>query len=357
MAIEYANISSCPIWGRDFQAEGYEFIGTGEQSVLRSDRAGGSYHITGAAAHRVERLTGNEKARLTTWIIDQRQSVGVMPNITEDTVEYALAKSRLPTHVRAMRLLKFLTRHTRVVSDQVELTVKYPRPEILPGGAGGSVVTGLEHENYNSRHLEAMAWTESIEHSEVFYLAEFLETEGLIIKNRGESGLGSPVNSYQVTVAGYKRIEELETNVDSSQAFVAMWFDSQMEEVYEKGIRPGIEDAGYKALRIDRKEHANKIDDEIIAEIRRSRFLLADFTQGPDGARGGVYYEAGFAEGLGLRVIYTCRQDMTKKLAFDTRQYNHITWATHEELRVALKNRIGSVMGDGPDAHGRLSLT
>lgn len=39
--------------------------------------------------------------------------------------------------------------------------------------------------------------------------------------------------------------------------------------------RPGIEDAGYEARRIDEKEHDDK--DEIIAEIGRSRFAVADF--------------------------------------------------------------------------------
>ena len=58
-----------------------------------------------------------------------------------------------------------------------------------------------------------------------------------------------------------------------------MWFDLSMDEAYQNGIQPAIEDAGYEAVRIDRKDHNNKIDDEIIAEIRRSRFLVADFTQ------------------------------------------------------------------------------
>ena len=40
-------------------------------------------------------------------------------------------------------------------------------------------------------------------------------------------------------------------------------------------------------------------------QIRKSKFLIADFT----GQRGGVYYEAGFAYGLGLPVIWTCRKD------------------------------------------------
>ena len=93
------------------------------------------------------------------------------------------------------------------------------------------------------------------------------------------------------------------------------------------------------------KEHVNKIDDEIIAEIRRSRFLVADFTQGQDGARGGVYFEAGFAFGLGIPVIYTCRKDMIEKLAFDTRQYNHIFWECNEDLRRSLGNRIAATIG------------
>ena len=64
-----------------------------------------------------------------------------------------------------------------------------------------------------------------------------------------------------------------------------------------KGIMPGIEDAGYKPYLVDEDEHIDKIDDKIIAEIRRSRFIVADFTHGEKGARGGVYFEAGFALG------------------------------------------------------------
>ncbi|MGO4195686.1 hypothetical protein AB4Z13_10000, partial [Rhizobium sp. YAF28] len=110
------------------------------------------------------------------------------------------------------------------------------------------------------------------------------------------------------------------------------------------------------ALTIDQKEHSNKIDDEIIAEIRRSKFLIADFTCGLVGSgegitaipRGGVYYEAGFAQGLGIPVIWCCREDHINHVHFDTRQFNHITWKTPEELREKLKNRISAVLGDGP---------
>jgi len=127
-----------------------------------------------------------------------------------------------------------------------------------------------------------------------------------------------------------------------------MWFDKSMDETYHEGIAKAVREAGYEPLRIDGKEHNNKIDDEIIAEIRRSRFVVADFTQGASGARGGVYYEAGFAHGLGIPVIFTCQKSSIENTHFDTRQYNHIVWETHEQLRKQLAQRISATMGDGP---------
>ena len=93
----------------------------------------------------------------------------------------------------------------------------------------------------------------------------------------------------------------------------------------------------------------DKIDDEIFAEIRRSRFLVADMTQGNDGARGGVYFEAGFAQGSGsFQYLYACRKDRIKHLAFDTRQFYHIVWDTPDELRKQLATRIRARVGEGP---------
>ena len=105
---------------------------------------------------------------------------------------------------------------------------------------------------------------------------------------------------------------------------------------------------GYRAMRIDKKEHNNKIDDEIIAEIKRSKFLVADFSHGKNGIRRGVYYEAGFAHGLGIPVIFTCCKNDESKLHFDTRQFNHIIWKNAEDLKKQLKDRIGATLGDSP---------
>ena len=148
-----------------------------------------------------------------------------------------------------------------------------------------------------------------------------------------------------LTPNGFITADDLRTRrAKSSQGFVAMWFDASMNPIYDNGISAGIQSAGYKSMRVDKKEHANKIDDEIIAEIRRSAFVVADFT----GHRGGVYFEAGFAMGLGLPVIWTCREDDMENLHFDIRQYNCIKWSDEGELARRLQQRVEAMLGRGP---------
>lgn len=89
-------------------------------------------------------------------------------------------------------------------------------------------------------------------------------------------------------------------------------------------------------VRIDRVHHNEKICDKIIAEIRTCQFLVADVTL----QRAGVYFEAGFAIGLGRPVIWSCREDDLKNVHFDTRQYNHIVWKEPTDLRIQLADRI-----------------
>ena len=109
-----------------------------------------------------------------------------------------------------------------------------------------------------------------------------------------------------------------------------------------------MKDAGYDPLRISQKEFITKIDDEIIAEIRRARFVVADFTSEPDKPRGGVYYEAGFAHGLNIPVIMTVSRDRLKTIHFDLQQFNFIDWTDPADLYSRLKTRIEAVIGDGP---------
>jgi hypothetical protein len=81
--------------------------------------------------------------------------------------------------------------------------------------------------------------------------------------------------------------------------------------------------------------------DQVITFIRQARFVVADFTSGPEevegekvkgGARGGVYWEAGFGYGLGKPVIHTAEDsdDTRRRIHFDVDQYNTIFWRPDE---------------------------
>ncbi len=119
-----------------------------------------------------------------------------------------------------------------------------------------------------------------------------------------------------------------------------MWFTPETQKAYDDAIEKAIRESGFYPVRVDKLEHNNKICDVIIAEIRKSAFLVADFT----GQRQGVYFETGFAMGLGLPVIWLCREDYVDTTHFDTRQYNHIVWENESELHEKLLNRINATI-------------
>ncbi|MEM6663933.1 MAG: hypothetical protein AAF666_17365 [Pseudomonadota bacterium] len=159
-----------------------------------------------------------------------------------------------------------------------------------------------------------------------------------------------------IKLKGADWLERLDdVNPESQQGFVAMWFDASMNDAFGEAFAPAIEDAGFKPMRVDRHEYEGKIDDEVIAQIRRSRFVVVDLTSAIKDneaiVRGSVYYEAGFAGGLGLPVIWTAAKDMPEA-HFDVRQFNILQWDRDNlpDLRTRLARRISAVVGDGP--HG-----
>lgn len=307
---------ACPIWGTEAE-RGFT---DGDQRKIKSPRTGGTYWISGRAEITVKSCDPRTKARLTTWLVDQRKFGVTSPLVTPKQIELAKHSKALTVHERTDRILQFAQEETNTIGDEIDFYNDSVRPA-------------------------AMAWSESTEHQEINFFLRCLVGKGWIfcLGQKSEPGFCT------ITTEGYARLADLEhQDSNSAKAFVAMWLDESTEEAWEKGIRPAINNASYEPVRIDQKEYANKIDDEIIAEIRRSRFLVADFTHGENGVRGSVYYETGFAHGLDIPVIFSCRSDLINEIHFDTRQYNHIAWKTPEELREALEKRISAVLGDGP---------
>ena len=319
----------CSIWGTDFRATIYSgWITTkgpdiDENTLIVSGRAGGAYRITRQAHASMWRLGSREKARLTTWLINQRLKGFPEPVITDEIVESFEPKAErtdLSKAERAERLLRFIAEQTESAGDNV------------------SIATHV---------YAALAWSESLEWKEVIFFLQHLENEGWISKVSVSGDY--VIYVVAVTVEGFSQLDNQASNPKSMQVFVAMWFDDETYKAYTEGIEPAIRSAGYDPFRIDKVPTLEKIDNKIIEEIGRSRFLISDMTHGTEGARGSVYFEAGYAHGIGIPVIYTCRHDMFGKLHFDTRQYPHIEWKDGqlESFSRELKSRIELLIGVG----------
>lgn len=180
-----------------------------------------------------------------------------------------------------------------------------------------------------------MFWYE--DHADLRWMLNQLQHEHLIGVNFG--ALPQEASQIRLNASYWMELDRLtleNKGSSSDTVFVATWFDHQMDTVFEKGIQPAIEAVGYKANWVKLNENADKVDDYILSEIRNARFLVADFT----GHRNAVYFEAGFAFGLGIPVVWTVRKDGLTDASFDTRQFNHIVWETPEELAAKLARRI-----------------
>jgi len=160
-----------------------------------------------------------------------------------------------------------------------------------------------------------------------------------------ERGLVEGKNIIQgaiITAAGWDYLDKYASDLEEkSQAFVAMSFSSELKPMWEDAIKPAIEKAGYTAYRIDEEPHSDNIIFKIMAEIKNSRFLVADITE----QKNGVYFEAGYALGLGLPVIWSVRKDDAHNVHFDTAQYNQIRWESADQLRESLYDFICAIIG------------
>jgi hypothetical protein len=130
-----------------------------------------------------------------------------------------------------------------------------------------------------------------------------------------------------LTFDGWNHFETLlKGSTTYRKAFMAMKFgDAELNAVLENVFRPSVKMAGFDLFKLDDVPQAGLIDDRLRVEIQSSDFLIADLTH----ANNGAYWEAGYAEGLGKPVIYTCEKeqfDSPQKTHFDTNHHLTVVW-------------------------------
>lgn len=156
------------------------------------------------------------------------------------------------------------------------------------------------------------------------------------------------VNGVRLTFRGWHFVEDVRRGrVASRVAFMAMKFgDSTLDAVYQSCFKAAVADAGFSLKRLDEGQAAGLIDDHLRVEIRQARFLISDLTHQNNGA----YWEAGYAEGLGKPVIYTCEVSAFRANPphFDTNHHLTVIWDQNnlEAARARLRDTIRATLPD-----------
>lgn len=103
-------------------------------------------------------------------------------------------------------------------------------------------------------------------------------------------------------------------------ALVLMSFDTLFDDIYIFGIKEVLEKRGYRCIRVDEKLFQGQIIREIQKDIAESDLIIAEMTdKNPN-----VYYEVGYAHGLGKQPILITKQ--VNMLPFDLSGYKHIVY-------------------------------
>ena len=130
----------------------------------------------------------------------------------------------------------------------------------------------------------------------------------------------------QLEFAGWEKYAALrKERRESRTAFMALKFgDATINRMVEECARPAVKRTGFDLRILTDQQGTGLIDNQIRAALLSARFVISDLTQGSYGA----YWEAGFGEGLGIPVIYTCEKSewKTNKTHFDTNHLATIIW-------------------------------
>ena len=127
--------------------------------------------------------------------------------------------------------------------------------------------------------------------------------------------------------------------------FVLMPFDASFDDEYKLGIKPACADAGARCARVDEQIFLQSILDRIYGEIRRADLIVAEMS----GRNPNVFYEAGFAHGLGKPVVLLTRS--ADDIPFDLRHYPHIIHGgSISTLKPQLEKRIKYLLENPTEA-------
>jgi predicted Rossmann-fold nucleotide-binding protein len=123
--------------------------------------------------------------------------------------------------------------------------------------------------------------------------------------------------------------------VTTPSVFVVMSFKSsgQYKDLYAS-IQRVCKEFDYEAKRVDESNLFKRIIPEIMKQLRQCAFVIADVTE----QKANVFYELGFADGVGKEVILVAKAGTD--LPFDVRDVPVLFWDSFTEFEEELRKRV-----------------
>ncbi len=124
-------------------------------------------------------------------------------------------------------------------------------------------------------------------------------------------------------------------------AFIAMPMNPEDHSLIDvlEAVKDAASKFGINAERIDEAQSNEPITDRILESIQRAEHIIVDLTY----AKPNVFFEAGYAHGLGKIPIYFAKEGT--KLEFDLKDYPVLFYQNLKELKGSLEKRIKGLKG------------
>lgn len=151
----------------------------------------------------------------------------------------------------------------------------------------------------------------------------------------GDQDLATAIAAQVIAMLGWEGQQQAARHdlVDDGLVFVISSFAPQMEPTY-LAIAAAAQAVGLRAERVKDVKGDYRITDQMLAMIRKARLVVADLTY----ERPNVYFELGYARGLGKTVITILRTGTTPH--FDVRDWPCLEYYDFRPLEIDLLERL-----------------
>jgi hypothetical protein len=157
--------------------------------------------------------------------------------------------------------------------------------------------------------------------------------------NAEDAGDYETLNEITNDMADYaaKVVHLAERLVLPRTVFTIMSFKTEYIDVFDSCLE-ACERFRFEAVRTDESVSSEPILPRILKGIRNSAFVIADVTE----LSSNVFYEVGYAKGLGKEVILIAKKGT--ELPFDLKDLPTFFWETQRDLKKGLEERIEGVV-------------